>query len=63
MHTIVVGLMTYVVDNPAAAELLELAAAADSKGDFEQASALKTSAARVESGKLSVDEVRAQIAA
>lgn len=50
MTTIVVGMMTYVVDNPVAADVLREAAAADRCGNFEEALTLKRVAARIECG-------------
>ena len=46
--TIVVGLMTYVVSNPKAADLLLQAKAAHKAGDAEKYLQLKMEAARVE---------------
>ncbi|MBM4355835.1 MAG: hypothetical protein FJ109_18935 [Deltaproteobacteria bacterium] len=56
MEAIVVGTMTYVVQSSVAARILRMAAEADKGGDLEKALALKTTAARVETGRITAAE-------
>jgi hypothetical protein len=56
MKVVVVGMMTYCVENKTAAEILEHAADATKAGDFEQAAKYKKMASRVESGAMSAEE-------
>ena len=51
MYTVVVGLMTYVVENQMAADVLKEAATFDKKGDFEQAREKKKLACRIENDR------------
>ncbi len=54
--TIVVGMMTYVVDDPGAAEVLQIAASEAKAGNLDRAQELKISAARIENGKMTYEE-------
>ncbi len=60
MKIVVVGMMTYCVENRTAAEILGLAAEAINAGDFEGAAEYKKTAARVESGAMSAEEWHAR---
>ena len=54
--TIVVGMMTYVVDDPGAAEVLQMASHEAKIGNLGRAQDLKISAARIENGTMTYKE-------
>jgi len=63
MKTVVVGMMTYVVDRPAAAAILALAHAAWKESDLDRARELRRLALQVESGQVDGETALAQVEA
>ena len=57
-ETVVVGLMTYVVDSPLAAKLLEEAQSVDKEGRFDLSNFYKALANGVENKRISSDHVQ-----